>query len=93
MFLKNNRPDPDAPTEWSAEMKRLISLFRSSAPPPKPFIMKSRSTLVIDPAKFHAALAADIAAGPAGPRVGTGALTRDLVEYLLHARPVEEAKR
>lgn len=88
-FLKDDRPDPAAPTEWSPEMAGLIRLFRASAPPPKPFLCHSRETLVTDPALLQRALAADIAAGPAGPRAHTGALAKDLVEYLLHARKGE----
>ena len=70
-------------TTWTAQERALIAGFKKLSVPPvaQPFKLAS-GVIVTDPALFHASLASDIAHGPRGPRALTGALRRDLDQYI-----------
>lgn len=78
---------PDVAPGWEPDMKSLIHRFRELGPATHPFSL-SQAEQVIDPAKYHRALEADIRMGPGGLAGRTGALRRELERYLsIRARP------
>ena len=78
--LEPRRPPERAVTEWSPEAQTLIDWFISAGReliPSEPFRLAPHIR-VTEPAKFAAALAGDIEAGPERPRAVTGALLGEL---------------
>ena len=66
---------------WPPGMQALIERFRALAPASEPFRLAPWA-MVVDPVKFHEALAQDIAAGPECPRWRLGAVEAGLKAYL-----------
>jgi hypothetical protein len=61
-------------------MQALIERFKAEGPASAPFELRS-GALVVDPAKFHAALLGDIDQGSGGTRARMGALESDLRDF------------
>jgi hypothetical protein len=70
-----------AKAKWDREIEVLIRRFRETGPAEKPFELRSGCT-VIDPAKFHEVLKAEIDLGPRGARARMGAVQGDLKDYM-----------
>jgi hypothetical protein len=70
-----------AVVEFGPDLTLLVSWFRQARAarqlPDVPFPLSSWE-MVVDPARFYAALEADIAAGPRGVRAKLGGLTASL---------------
>lgn len=66
---------------WDADMKALISSFFELGPAKEGFNLSEAET-VFAPDRYHAALEAEIALGPAKPRATNGALKRELERYV-----------
>ena len=69
----------DSPGTWDAEAVELVTWFQNAGDslPVEPFDLCSGCS-VVDPAQFYAALRAEIATGPTGPRARLGTLQGDL---------------
>jgi hypothetical protein len=69
-----------APVEWASEVKALIEEVKATRPQEAPFPLHPWAT-VIDPAKFHASVLAEIERGPGGARAITGVFAEELRAY------------
>jgi hypothetical protein len=69
---------------WSCKERSLISDFKRLASPSGPAFELYPGITVVDPERFHAALAQDIEHGPLGPRARMGSVRRDLEAYIAH---------
>ncbi len=63
-------------SRWG-ELSRVIEWFLTATPPSSPFLLR-RGVHITDPARWWKHVAADVAAGPDGPRARHGALQDDL---------------
>ncbi len=61
------------PREWDEATAAHVAWFRSAPAPSEPFYLQPGVTIV-DPVRYWAALRADVAQGPSGPRAHYGAL-------------------
>jgi hypothetical protein len=66
---------------WDADMKALIRRVYELGPAKEGFDLSAAET-VVAPERYHAALEAEIALGPAKARVMNGALKRELERYI-----------
>lgn len=68
--------------DWDPQMRALVERFKAEGPAEAPFELRS-GALVVDPAKFHAAILGDIDQGAGGTRSMMGALESDLRDFFL----------